>query len=82
MGDVVAEGLGVERIAQREEGRELGKSAVVEPVEVRQVAALVNLVDIRLLGREGDIGLDLLADRSEERIVYEVRDDAVLVGSR
>ncbi len=41
----------------------------------------MDLVDVGLLGREGDIGLDLIADGAEEGVVDQLGDDAVLVGS-
>ncbi len=80
--DVVAEGLRVEAVAQGEQRRELRQGVIVEAVEIRKVAALVDLVDVGLLGGEVDVGLDLGADLAQEVVVDEIRDDAVLVGGR
>ncbi len=43
---------------------------------------MVNLVDVGLLGRERDIGLDLVSDFAKQRIVNQLMDHAVLVRSR
>ena len=82
MRDIVAECLRVDGVAKGEEGRELGESFVVEAVEVRKVAALVNLVDVCLLGGEVDVLLDLFADPAQKSVVDQARDDAVFVGGR
>jgi hypothetical protein len=82
VGDVVAEGLRVEGVAQGEERGQLGQGVIVEAVQVREVAALVDLVDVGLLGGEVDVGLDLGADVAQEGVVDQAGDDAVLVGAR
>ena len=80
--DVVAECLGVEGVAQSEKGGELRKRIVVEAVEVGQITALVDLVNVGLLGGEGDVGLDLVADLAQESVVDQAVDNAVLIGTR
>ncbi|PKS07905.1 hypothetical protein jhhlp_006513 [Lomentospora prolificans] len=82
MGDVVAEGLGVDCVAEGEEGRQLGQGFVVEAVEVGEVAGLVDLVDVGLLGGEGDVVADLGAHVAQQGVVDELVDDGVLVGRR
>jgi hypothetical protein len=42
----------------------------------------VDLVDVRLLGGELDVGADLVADGAQELVVDEAVDDGVLVGGR
>lgn len=69
MGNIVAEGLRVESVAKGEKRGQLGQGIVVETVEVCEVTALVDLVDVGLLGSERDIVLDFVADLAEERVV-------------
>ena len=51
----------------------------VEAVKVSEIAGLVNAVDVGLLGREGEVGLDLGADGAEEAGFDQVGDDAMFV---
>jgi hypothetical protein len=51
----------------------------VQTVEVRKIARLVDLVDIRLFGREVDVFANLVADIAEQRIVDEVLNYGVFV---
>jgi hypothetical protein len=51
----------------------------VQTVEVREIARLVDLVDIRLFGREVDVFANLVADIAEQRIVDEVLNYGVFV---
>jgi len=81
-GDVVAEDLGVDGVAQGKQRGELGQGGVVEAVEVGEVARLVDLVDVGLLGGELDVAADLVADGAQQRVVDELVDDGMLVGRR
>lgn len=51
----------------------------MEAIEIGKVAGLVNLIDIRLFGREMDVFADFVADVAEECVVDEILDDGVLV---
>lgn len=51
----------------------------MEAIEIGKVAGLVNLVDIRLLGREMNVFADFVADIAEECVVDEILDDGMLV---
>lgn len=82
MGDVVAESLGVDCVAERQQARELGEGVIVEAVEVGEVARLVDLVNVGFLGGEGDVFANLVADGAQEGVVDEAVDDGVLVGAR
>ena len=81
MRDVLPEGGRVKCIAEFEEGGETRERGIVEAVEVSEIAGLVDLVDICLLGREVEMFLDFLADACEEGWVYETLDDTVLVSA-
>jgi hypothetical protein len=51
----------------------------VQTVEVREIARLVDLVDVCLFGREVDVFADFIADIAEQRIVDEVLDYGMFV---
>lgn len=81
-GDVLAEYLGVEAVAEGEEGGEQLEMVVGEAIEVREVARLVDLVDVGLLGSEREVLLDLCANFAEELRLKKVMDDAVFIPAR
>jgi hypothetical protein len=51
----------------------------VEAVEVRKVSRLVDLIDICLFGREGDVLADFVAHIAEESVVDQILYHGVLI---
>lgn len=76
---VLPESARIQRIPELEQARQPLQSAVVEAIQIGQVARLVDLIDVGLLGREVDVLPDLIADVAEKLVIDEVLDDSVLV---
>lgn len=80
--EVLAKGRRVQRITQGEQRGQALECRVVEAIEVGEIARLVDLVDVRLLGGEVDVLADFVADIAQQRVVDELLDDGVLVAAR
>jgi hypothetical protein len=65
--DIIAEGQGVERVAEAAEGWELCGEFRRKPGEVCEVTGLVETVDVGFFGGEGEVRKDLGFDGVQER---------------